>query len=145
MWAFVNWIQIIRLMTLLETNVTTAFSSFLNEDMQMFNLQLPMITTLTHSIREKLQSFVGDSSQSLHSEFEEKCREYDIEVGSFLIYIIVILMTLSLLLLPLTCLFLLGKLLKKMKFDWIINLGGKIVTFAVSAMFFNSSIRLFQE
>lgn len=83
MWAFVNWIQIIRPMALLQTNITKAFADFLNEDMQMFSLQLPVVVNMGQQVDIQLNDWLGTPDLGVSSTFQSQTESYDFEVGHF--------------------------------------------------------------
>lgn len=141
MWFYVNWIQIIRPNTLLQTNITNALSDYLNDDMQMFNLQIPYFV----DIGSIIDGFIGDTEYNMPSTFSAQCDAYSFEVGKFALFLISNILTLISFFAGFGTLYFVSLLIMKVKYKCINQLGNKLKMLAWNSLFFNLSIRIFQE
>jgi cysteine-rich repeat protein len=145
MWAFVNWIQIIRPMALLQTNITKAFADFLNEDMQLFSLQFPVIVNMGQQVDIQLNSWLGAPDLGISSSFQDQTESYNFEVGNFPSFLATTFITLFFWVIGFAFLYLIGKLLTFCKNERIKKIGNFLTNCAISALFCNLFIRFFQE
>jgi len=144
-WAYINWIQIIRPISLLDTNITKAFSDFLNEDMGMFNLQIPYFESIASSIEESIESVIGTNKIKIDESFGEQLESYQFEIGKIIMFSITILLTCFSFTIFFSFLYIIGILLSILNYEKLQNLGNSIKTFVKNNLFFNVFIRIIHE